>query len=223
MELEYQGQSSTSKTTNKEKQVVIIDDNKNENDILPEFGEFLMNRDYIDGDTNVNKIELNVTDTFKDWNEVDIIVNRYAKQNGFVTIKSRKDLDAIDKTIVRRCVYTCWKSGIHKPKKAEQINLHRDAVTTKMNCPWQVSFYFGKHATVIHLTKFDNIHNHQCDPVTIEFATKNQRFPQIILNKIEHYTTNGHLSAGQQYDLLLKEFPQHNIKKKTLYNAIQKF
>ena len=54
--------------------MVIIDDNKNENDILPEFGEFLMNRDYIDGDTNVNKIELNVTDTFKDWNEVDIIV-----------------------------------------------------------------------------------------------------------------------------------------------------
>ena len=92
MELEYQGQSSTSETTNKEKQVVIIDDNKNENDILPEFEEFLMNRDYIDGDTNVNKIELNVTDTFKDWNEVDIIVNRYAKQNGFVAIKSYKDL-----------------------------------------------------------------------------------------------------------------------------------
>src|SRR5436853_2077370 len=107
MEFEYQTQSSTSETTNKEKQVAIIDDNVNENNMPPELSEFHMN---IDG----NKIELNVTDTFKDWDEVDIIINRYAKQNGFVAIKSRKDLDAIDKTIVRRHTYTCWKSGIHK-------------------------------------------------------------------------------------------------------------
>jgi hypothetical protein len=43
----------------------------------------------------------------------------------------------------------------------------------------------------------------------------NQRFSQVVLDKIEHYTVNGHLSAGQQYDLLLKEFSQHHIKKKT--------
>ena len=35
---------------NKEKQVVI--NNENENDMLPEFEEFLMNRDYIDSNTN---------------------------------------------------------------------------------------------------------------------------------------------------------------------------
>jgi hypothetical protein len=120
-------------------------------------------------------------------------------------------------------IYTCWKSGINKPKKVKNITLHRDAITTKTNCPWQASFNFGKRATAIQLTKFNNIHNHQCDPVTIELAPINQRFPQVVLNKIEHYTVNGHLSAEQQYDLLLKEFPQHHIKKKNLYNAIQKF
>lgn len=51
----------------------------------------------------------------------------------------------------------------------------------------------------------------------------NQHFSQVVLNKIEHYIINGHLSAGQQYNLLLKEFLQHYIKKKNLYNAIQKF
>ena len=45
----------------------------------------------------------------------------------------------------------------------------------------------------------------------------------MILDKIEHYTSDGHLSAGQQYDLLTKEFPECSIKKKNLYNAIQKF
>ena len=47
-----------------------------------------------------------------------------------------------------------------------------------------------------------------------ELAPKNQHLPQEILDKIEYYITNGHLNAGQQYDLLLKEFPQYHIKKK---------
>ena len=44
-----------------------------------------------------------------------------------------------------------------------------------------------------------------------------------ILDKIKYYTINGRLGAGQQYDLLTKEFPKHPIKKKNLYNAIQSF
>ncbi|CAB4484784.1 unnamed protein product [Rhizophagus irregularis] len=186
MESEYQVQSSP-QTTN----MVIIDD-MNEN-IPPEF-ESITNGDYIN-DMNVNKAILKVNDTFKDWNEVDVIVNQHARQ-----------------------------TGTNKPKKVEDITLHHDATTTKTKCPWQASFYFGKRAATIHFSKFNNVHNHQCDPVTIELASKNQYFPQaIMLDKIEHYTVNGHLSVGQQYDLLLKEFPQHHKKKKNLYNAIQKF
>jgi hypothetical protein len=54
-------------------------------------------------------------------------------------------------------------------------------------------------------------------------APKNLRLPQRIIDKIEHYTTNGNLGAEQQYKLLVQEFSQHNIAKKNLYNAIQKF
>ncbi|CAB5190655.1 unnamed protein product [Rhizophagus irregularis] len=161
MESEYQVQSSP-QTTN----MVIIDD-MNEN-IPPEF-ESITNGDYIN-DMNVNKAILKVNDTFKDWNEVDVIVNQHARQ-----------------------------TGTNKPKKVEDITLHHDATTTKTKCPWQASFYFGKRAATIHFSKFNNVHNHQCDPVTIELASKNQYFPQaIMLDKIEHYTVNGHLSVGQQ-------------------------
>jgi len=145
------------------------------------------------------------------------------KQKGFVAIKYCKDLDAIDKTIIRRHVYSCWKARTNNPRKVEDINLHRDSVSTKTNCPWQVGFYFGKNTNIIRLTKFDNNHNHRCDPVTIDLAPKNSRLPKTILDKIEHYTTNGRLGAGQQYDLIIKEFPEYLIKKKNLYNAIQKF
>ncbi|PKC52241.1 hypothetical protein RhiirA1_481964 [Rhizophagus irregularis] len=117
---------------------------------------------------NVNKAILKVNDTFKDWNKVDVIVNQHARQ-----------------------------TGTNKPKNVEDITLHHDATTTKTKCPWQASFYFGKYAATIHFSKFNNVHNHQCDPVTIELAPKNQRFLQVMLDKIEHYTVNGHLSAEQ--------------------------
>ena len=213
MESKYQNQPSP-QTIN----MVVIDVDEN---MSPEFENHTIS--YHIDDINENNAILKVNNTFKDWNEVDVIVNQHARQNGFVAIKSRKDLDEIDKTIVRRRVYTCWKSGTNKPKKVEDITSHRNATTTKTNCPWQASFYFGKRAAAIHLTKLNNVHNHQCDPITIDLALKNQRFPQEILDKIKHYTINGHISAGQQYDLLLKEFPQYHIKKKNLYNAIQKF
>ncbi|CAB4494651.1 unnamed protein product [Rhizophagus irregularis] len=145
-------------------------------------------------DTTITTEILNVNDTFKDWNAVETAINMFAKNNGFVAIKFRKDLDIIDKTITRRRIYQCWKAGINNPK--------------------------NKHAADIHLTKFNNSHNHQCDPISIELAPKNLRFPQLILDKIEHYTTKGNLSVGQQYDLLVHEFPQYHIKKKNLYNAI---
>lgn len=76
--------------------------------IAPEF----TNEGYID-DMNVNKAILKVNDTFKDWNEVDVIVNQHARQIGFVAIKFCKDLDDTDKMIVWQCVYTCWKSRIN--------------------------------------------------------------------------------------------------------------
>ena len=79
----------------------------------------------------------------------------------------------------------------------ENINLHRNTSSTKTNCPWQVCFYFDKNSAVIRLTKFDDNHNHQCDPATIDLSPKNSRLPKEILNKIEHYTTNGHLGTGQ--------------------------
>ncbi|PKK41831.1 hypothetical protein RhiirC2_804681 [Rhizophagus irregularis] len=38
-------------------------------------------------------------------------------KNGFVANKIQKEVDSIDNSIIRRRVYTCWKSGIYKPKK----------------------------------------------------------------------------------------------------------
>ncbi|CAG8684199.1 7504_t:CDS:2, partial [Racocetra fulgida] len=47
--------------------------------------------------------------------------------------------------------------------------------------------------------------------------------PQEIIDKIEYYTVVRQLGAGQQYDLLTKEFPEFQIHCKNIYNAMQKF
>ncbi|CAG8754003.1 10176_t:CDS:2, partial [Cetraspora pellucida] len=176
---------------------ISTDDNTNINETALEVNETTL---------KVNETTLKVNDPFNNWKDVDIVVNKYAKQKGFVAIKYHKDLDAIDKTIVRWHVYKCWKAGVHNPKKVEDISLHRDSTTVKTNCQWQASFNFGKHMTTIHLTSIIDDHNHLCDLKTIELAPKNLKFPPIILDKIKHYTTNGHLNAGQQYKLLFTDF-----------------
>ena len=102
-------------------------------DIIGEANKLPNNEESVS--TNNTNSTLNVNDTFKDWDAVEIAVNTYAKQNGFVAIKYRKELDAIDKSITRRRVYNCWKSGSNNPKKVENINLHRNSSSTKTNCP----------------------------------------------------------------------------------------
>src|SRR5271170_2322112 len=68
---------------------------------------------------NINEVILKISDLFNDWKSVQVIIDSYAKQNGFVVNKGRKDIDLIDKSIIRRCGYVCWKSGTHQLKKVE--------------------------------------------------------------------------------------------------------
>ena len=58
--------------------------------------------------------------------KIGIAINTFAKNNSFVAIKTHKDVDPIDKSIIRRRTYRCWKAGITNPKKVEDITLHRD-------------------------------------------------------------------------------------------------
>ncbi|CAG8665380.1 16254_t:CDS:2, partial [Cetraspora pellucida] len=156
-------------------------DYDNVSDYLPGYDEInAEENDTDDHNVNINEVVLKVDDSFNNWDAVQVTVDSFAKQNSFVANKCRKDLDPVDKSIIRR-------SGVHQPKKVEDIDLHHNSSST------------------------------------IELAPKNLSLSQKILDKIEHYTTHGHLGASQQYNLIVKEFSQYSIKKKNLYNVIHKF
>ncbi|CAG8767399.1 6200_t:CDS:2, partial [Cetraspora pellucida] len=143
---------------------------------------------------NTTEIKLQVRDFFDDWNTVQCVVDAYSKQH-----------------------------SVNRPKKVENIDEHRNGVSGKTDCSWLVHFYFGKCAKAINITSIVDKHNHICDLNTIKLASKHLQFLPTILDRIKNYTIVGQLSANQQFDLLVKEFLQYQIKKKNLYNAISKF
>ncbi|CAG8605346.1 7359_t:CDS:2 [Cetraspora pellucida] len=142
---------------------------------------------------NSQIIQLRVGGSFNDWDAIQRAVDVYSKQHGFVAIMYHKELDPIDRSIIQCHDYVCWKSGMNKLKKVENICEHHDDVSSKTNCSWLVHFYCGKHTNIINITNIVNEHNHPCDPNTIELAPKLLQFPQGILNKIKDYTTVGQL------------------------------
>ncbi|RGB25906.1 hypothetical protein C1646_771118 [Rhizophagus diaphanus] len=87
IESEYQVQSS-SQTTN-----MVVIDVMNEN--IPSEFESITNGDYIN-DMNVNKAILKVNNIFKDWNEVDVIVNQHARQTA-LSLVNAAPIDSVSK------------------------------------------------------------------------------------------------------------------------------
>ncbi len=56
---------------------------------------------------NINEVTLKINDLFNDWKLVQVIIDSYVKQNGFVINKGHKDIDPIDKFIIRSYGYIC--------------------------------------------------------------------------------------------------------------------
>ena len=64
---------------------------------------------------------------------IETIINTYAKCNKFVIIKCHKDLNIINKTIIRCYIYQCWKTRINNSKKVKDITLYYNNTLTKIN------------------------------------------------------------------------------------------
>ena len=69
-------------------------------DIINEINRLSNNNTNEIDNTSTIEITLSVNDTFKDQNAINIAVNMYVKQKGFVAVKYHKEFDAIDKTII---------------------------------------------------------------------------------------------------------------------------
>ncbi|CAB4429007.1 unnamed protein product [Rhizophagus irregularis] len=217
-EYQYQGQPSDQfHPTNKGKQVAVSLDIITEPDC--EQNNMNGNNTVDINDTTITTEILNVNDTFKDWNAVETAVNTFAKNNGFVAIKFRKDLDIIDKTITRRHVYQCWKAGINNPKKVEDITLHRESSSTKTNCPWQANFYLFRGVRV----------HDESDAATmfLYLLKQHEEDPNyVVIPRLEGPSNElTGLFLGNKYEMALSLFVgiDNNFKTRVLAQALTKY
>ncbi|CAG8735026.1 21022_t:CDS:2 [Cetraspora pellucida] len=74
-------------------------------DITTEINRSSNNKSIVNENNTDNYIIEIFDKSFRNWNAVNIAINTYAKQNSFVVIKMRKDLNSVNKTIVQHHVY----------------------------------------------------------------------------------------------------------------------
>src|SRR5436190_23690022 len=90
-------------------------------------------------------------------------------------------------------------------------------------CPWHINLSNPKSSSKIGVTSIAGQHNHPMIPDIQLYAPKYRRLSNDILERIEFYVTKGNMGAKQIYPLLVASFPDQNIYKTDLYNAIQRF
>jgi hypothetical protein len=168
---------------------------------------------------------LRIGEEFGSWDEADKFFDEYALSNGFAIRKCRGDYIASEdgsQRLVRR-TYSCTFSGNYKPNKVTDISKQRQRTSNSIGCPWKANLNWPKTSPSIHLTSFNNDHNHSLNPLIHKISPKYRRFSEEIKADIKFYMTHGGPSIGAKIirNLLQAKYPQQYIHPKTLYNTIQ--
>ncbi|RHZ77301.1 hypothetical protein Glove_182g25 [Diversispora epigaea] len=173
----------------------------------------------IDSIDSVNENEvtfnLEIGDTFEDWDLVEKHVEKHATELGFEVIKRRLQKNKHGE-IIRR-TFECKCARTYYAKKKADTNDNREQESQKTNCPWRVNFYLSD--SVISVTSIFKEHNHPLNENVENVAPKFHRFSSDMLEEIEFLVNIG-CGAGPIIRALQKRFPKETIHPKNVYNAI---
>ena len=162
---------------------------------------------------------------FDSWDDANKYFDEYALSKGFAVRKCRGDYITLEdgsQLLVRR-TYSCTFSGNYKPNKVTDMTKQRQRTSNSIGCPWKANLNCSKTSSFIHLTSFNNNHNHDLNPLIHKISPKYRRFSEEMKADIKFYMTYGGPSIGAKIirNLLKAKYPQQYIHPKTLYNTIQ--
>ncbi|RHZ51730.1 hypothetical protein Glove_471g4 [Diversispora epigaea] len=141
-----------------------------------------------------------VGQVFETWDDVDKYLHEYAWQEKFIVIKTRNNRDPSLEQTCRRRTYACNHQGTYKPKKTVILENQRNSKSKRTGCPWHVNINFPKKTAIINITSLNINHNHQLDPMTNVYTTKNRTLPEAVVQEICFYTAEGNLGVTIQPD-----------------------
>ena len=117
---------------------------------------------------------LRIGEEFGSWDEADKFFDEYALSNGFAIRKCRGDYITSEdgsQRLVRR-TYSCTFSGNYKPNKVTDISKQRQRTSNSIGCPWKANLNWPKTSPSIHLTSFNNDHNHSLNSLIHKILLK---------------------------------------------------
>ncbi|PKB97581.1 hypothetical protein RhiirA5_432858 [Rhizophagus irregularis] len=165
---------------------------------------------------------LRISYTYKSWEDVDVTMETFGKENGFTAIKKRLARHG-DGSIKHRS-FGCEFGGRYQSQKKVDINSHRDRNLKRQQCPWNANFNCPQNSQIITLTTFNNSHNHALFPADTEkYSSKYRCIPDEALEEIRFLTEHGNLPITTQRKLLKARFLTLSILDRDLTNVIQKY
>ena len=166
-------------------------------------------------------VRLCIRYAFETWEDVDVIMKAYGKQQGFGVI--RKRLEQHSDGSVKHCAFWCEFGDQYEPKKKVTVLNHHNTKSKRQGCSWHANVNCPKNSRKITLTTLDDTHNHPLYPDTGKYALTNRKISDDILEEIRYLTEGENLSITTQRKLLKAKFPTASILNCDLMNAIQRF
>jgi hypothetical protein len=119
-------------------------------------------------------------------------------------------------------VFGCSYSGTHKSTKNVDPDVHRNKVSKRTGCPFQVIVRSPQMiAPFWHITTVNATHNdHVFNLATLEFNRHNKQISAMVYDKIASF--EGRFDLDQVIYLLGKDWPGKAFHRRTVANAIQR-
>ncbi|CAB4408706.1 unnamed protein product [Rhizophagus irregularis] len=153
---------------------------------------------------------------FTSWDECEMFLNEWAKQQGFHLIKDRITRDD---GVIRRRTFICSHGRTY------ESNSSRNTATKKLNCPFSINVSCPKNKNpegLVSINKINEDHNHPLNRSIIEFE-ESKKFTMEMIEDIKFMTIHCKFGATSQRKFLEGKFPSHPIFSKDLYATIKKF
>ena len=143
---------------------------------------------------------------FNSFEEAEVWIKSYAKQQHFVVTKTRLKHDKEGQ--LRKRTFQCDRSvkrGRHRKQVIGNSKPRNNTRTKRCECPWHLNL--AKRGAVVRISTILDEHNHECNTATDHFACVNRQLTENMKDLICYFTVHGHLDAGAQMALLKGKFP----------------
>ncbi|GBC15895.2 protein FAR1-RELATED SEQUENCE 5-like [Rhizophagus irregularis DAOM 181602=DAOM 197198] len=155
-------------------------------------------------------------------NILEQCLNQYSTQLEFETKIVRAEKE---EGVWSRKTYKCRHGGKYEAKKKLDPTQNQDKKSACIKCNFTLNASYRKCPNLVFVNKFIEEHNHvmNINKDLQQFTQSSHKIPDNIIKEIRFYVQECHLGATVLKRILRNKFPNQDIYRQSLYDAIRKF